>query len=541
MTNSKATRRALVSSAIALVLCFAMLLGTTFAWFTDTASSNGNTITTGDLDVELYKWTGTTENDRVKVDGASLFTTAEDNKWEPNATNVVYLSIRNEGSLALKYRVVLEVTDVSDSGHYQLTDVLYYDIIEDARYGSVTSWSDENAVQVVKGNNTTQAEDVTLPVNGEHFFALAVHMDAEAGNMYQNMTAKFNITVLAAQETAEEDSFGTTYDEFAGYPGKGFAGPITGNNTATEIIIQKETETGETVKVGSVMIPKAAADPNATGFTAEIKESDYRPNVNIATGMTITPYEVTVTGLKENNDTDVKLMLRVPAGLDPATVKVYHYDTLVDSTYDPNSGYVTIMTKTFSPFTIVYDAASTTPDAPSVEEGENNDLFPKATVVRTPEHENKDLPWGSYGQWSPTEGLDSQLEAAYTFTCDESPEEAEANPYANWYCDFYVMLDCDLGANQIFLGGNYGSFGWVGFHNGDLTLEANTEIPLLGSVTTNPWTYAQVANAVGTFTCGVGDVDDALSGATFTVILRLTNPDNPAEYYDVATINYTFA
>ena len=60
MTGLKATKRALISSVIALFLCFAMLLGTTYAWFTDSATSAGNTITTGTLDVELYKWTDAT-------------------------------------------------------------------------------------------------------------------------------------------------------------------------------------------------------------------------------------------------------------------------------------------------------------------------------------------------------------------------------------------------------------------------------------------------------------------------------------------------
>ena len=132
------------------------------------------------------------------------------------------------------------------------------------------------------------------------------------------------------------------------------------------------------------------------------------------------------------------------------------------------------------------------------------------------------------------------MESAYTFQCEETAAEAALNPYANWYCDFYVMLDKDLGENQIFLGGNYGSFGWVGFHNGELKLPANTEIGLLESVTTNPWTYLDVASYVGTFICGVGDVDNALNGATFTVMLRLTNPENPNEYYNIHTEKYTF-
>ena len=224
--------------------------------------------------------------------------------------------------------------------------------------------------------------------------------------------------------------------------------------------------------------------------------------------------------------------------IDPATVELYHYGNKIVNTYDPNTGYVTFHSTEFSPFTVVYDAESVY--VPEEPEEDGSDL-PKATVVESTEYENVDLPWGSYGQWSPTDGLDAQLEAAYTFSCQETLDEAKENPYADWYCDFYVKLDKDLGANEIFLGGNYGSFGWVGFHNGDLTLEANTEIPLLGSVTTNPWTYLDVVQNVGTFICGVGDVDDALADATFTVMLRLTNPENESEFVNVAEISHTFA
>ena len=160
--------------------------------------------------------------------------------------------------------------------------------------------------------------------------------------------------------------------------------------------------------------------------------------------------------------------------------------------------------------------------------------------MNSPEYENVELDWGEYSGWSPTEGLEAFLEAAYTFTCVDTDEEAKASKYANWYCDFVVVLDKDLPENSLFLGGNYGAFGWVGFHNGDMTLEAGTEVPLLGSVTSNPWTYADVASFVGTFICGVGDVDDALKDATFTVMLRLTNPDNEEEFYNVATIQHTF-
>ena len=72
MTNMKSTKRALVSSVFALVLCFAMLLGTTYAWFTDSVTSSGNVIQSGTLDVQLFKHTA---NGSVEItdDSAPLF------------------------------------------------------------------------------------------------------------------------------------------------------------------------------------------------------------------------------------------------------------------------------------------------------------------------------------------------------------------------------------------------------------------------------------------------------------------------------------
>ena len=249
-------------------------------------------------------------------------------------------------------------------------------------------------------------------------------------------------------------------------------------------------------------------------------------------------FDVTVTGLKENNTTPVKVSIKLPANLDPATVKLYHYDTEIASNYNPNSGYVTFESATFSPFTIVYDAESDY-EAPDVN---GNMERPTATVTYESQYvgEEAEIEWGNYGQWSPTEGLDSNLEAAFTFACPTNLDPEVEAAFENWYCDFYVSLDRALGANQIFLGGCYGSIGWVGFHNGDLTLEANQEIGLLESVTTNPWTYADIRDYVGTFICGVGDVDNALDGATFTVELRLTNPDDASEFYNVNVVTYTF-
>ena len=96
-TNSK---KALLSSAFALVVSVAMLIGTTFAWFTDTASTAVNKIQAGNLDVELEYSKNFTEwkkvNDTTKVFEDSTL-------WEPGRTEIVYLRVKNAGNLALKY------------------------------------------------------------------------------------------------------------------------------------------------------------------------------------------------------------------------------------------------------------------------------------------------------------------------------------------------------------------------------------------------------------------------------------------------------
>ena len=53
MENSKSTRRALLTSVLALLMCVTMLVGATFAWFTDTASTGVNKIQAGNLDLEV--------------------------------------------------------------------------------------------------------------------------------------------------------------------------------------------------------------------------------------------------------------------------------------------------------------------------------------------------------------------------------------------------------------------------------------------------------------------------------------------------------
>ena len=124
MTN-KTTKRALFSSVVALVLCFAMLLGTTYAWFTDSVASGSIVITAGNLDIKVeYTLNG---KDWKALDGADdLF---QMDKWEPGHTEVVVLKIENKGTLALKYAAHMNIVNETigknkDGGDIVLSDIL---------------------------------------------------------------------------------------------------------------------------------------------------------------------------------------------------------------------------------------------------------------------------------------------------------------------------------------------------------------------------------------------------------------------------------
>ena len=222
--NQKATQRALLTSVMALVMCVVMLVGTTFAWFTDTASTGVNKIQAGNLDVELLMYKNSTDgyvnisNDKKPIFGSDESTVAQNNNlntlWEPGKTQVAYLAIKNEGNLALKYKVVLNVTNPVDGK--DLYKVMQYAIVPDAKLDSapVQSWTTGSNVTV--GQQPVSGE-VSLAVGATHYFALLVHMDEMAGNEYKNGKVEFDLTVYATQDTVENDSFNNQYDKDAKY------------------------------------------------------------------------------------------------------------------------------------------------------------------------------------------------------------------------------------------------------------------------------------------------------------------------------------
>ena len=204
MNNRKATKRALLTSVMALVMCVVMLVGTTFAWFTDTATANANKIEAGKLDVELL------DKDGNSVEGQTLsFVKAaggagQEILWEPGATyQLPTLTIKNNGNLALKYKINVSGAKVAagaPADSLKLLDVLEW---------TYTLGTADYALESEK----------SLGVGDSDTLVIKAHMKESANNDYQNMAINgIAITVYATQDTVEYDSNGNTYDKDAAYP-----------------------------------------------------------------------------------------------------------------------------------------------------------------------------------------------------------------------------------------------------------------------------------------------------------------------------------
>ena len=203
MNNKRATKRALLTSVMALVMCVVMLVGTTFAWFTDTASTGVNKITSGNLHVEIQDKEGT-EIDTLKwvdKDGNDI-ANQDDILWEPGCTYLLTpFKIVNTGNLALKYKIAITGLD----GDADLLKVIKFTYkTED---GNVFDMAAEGHL-TAKGTDGAATKLITV----------TAEMDKLAGNEYMDKTLEgVKFTVYATQDTVENDSFDNTYDANATY------------------------------------------------------------------------------------------------------------------------------------------------------------------------------------------------------------------------------------------------------------------------------------------------------------------------------------
>ena len=227
MTQSKRTKRALIASVLALVVCAAMLIGTTFAWFTDSVTSGRNTIVAGNLDVELEYATATegTLGGWTSVnDATDLF---GDGLWEPGYAQVVYLRVRNAGTLALRYQLSMNILSETagvnvDGQTFNLSDELQYGAVLNQSVPFANRDAAMDAVTSPVALSTPYASgEMHLAANAEpQYLALVVYMPKTVGNEANYRgdavpTIELGVNLLATQDTVEEDSFDNLYDQDA--------------------------------------------------------------------------------------------------------------------------------------------------------------------------------------------------------------------------------------------------------------------------------------------------------------------------------------
>ena len=255
MNNRKQTKRALLTSVMALVMCVVMLVGTTFAWFTDTASTSVNTIKAGNLDVQMQveengKWVDAKEIPLTWVkhengNGQELL-------WEPGASyDLRTFKIANNGNLNLKYKVVIS----GATGYTKLLDVIDFSgkiVGVDNSVTNLSSVSMNSTTPVILDRVLAVGEADTITLNGT--------MQTSANNDYMGKEVNdITIAVYATQATGEYDSTTDQYDKDATYPDVAF---VTVAAPTTE-------QTAAGVNPLANALTEASAETNADGSAKE--------------------------------------------------------------------------------------------------------------------------------------------------------------------------------------------------------------------------------------------------------------------------------
>ena len=305
MNNKRATKRALLTSVMALAMCVVMLVGTTFAWFTDTASTGVNKIQAGNLDIEVQYRT-TADGVWKALDNATDLFGAEGTLFEPGHPRVVELKIKNAGNLALKYKIGMNVVSETagtnkDGNPYKLSDYLkvaatgFQQYPAEGGIGAAMEWAIFQPGNIVKWTPhdfadfyleyTSNGSVHVLQPGAAQILGIKVYMPESVGNEANAKTPddaasiSFGLNILATQYTTESDSFGTQYDKDATYP--------VADNEGLKNAIGSATD-GSTVVIASGGY--TLSDPAATGKT------------EIPAGVTIAGAGKDNTTLNVNND-----------------------------------------------------------------------------------------------------------------------------------------------------------------------------------------------------------------------------------------------
>lgn len=220
--KKRSTKQVLTISVVYLFVFVAMLIGTTYAWFTDGVTSGVNQIIAGNLDVDVV-----TEDGVSITDKATLF---NDILWEPGAVAYENLTVKNLGTVAFKYNLNVSFANENTVNGYGLSTALEVGVVE----GGVKSLIREGAVNEV--TNWTILADFKktghILAGSSDVYGIVIRWNPNDDNNNWNVNngkvtsdgedylhIDLGVNLLATQYTYEEDSFDDQYDAMAPLPG----------------------------------------------------------------------------------------------------------------------------------------------------------------------------------------------------------------------------------------------------------------------------------------------------------------------------------
>lgn len=356
MTNSRQLRKALITSLISLLLCFSMLVGTTFAWFTDTVSSKNNIIVAGNLDVGL-EYKNSVTDDWTEVTGTSnVF--LENTLWEPGHVEVIKFKVSNLGSLALKYQFNVNIVDETGSinvfgDNFKLSSYIYYGVIAGEFEGTR-----EQAVAAVEGQSklisegTTKANTIEANANAQ-YLTMVVYMPSSADNVvnYVGSANKpeiiLGIDLIATQLSSESDSFDNQYDNDANYP-------------IISAVVVPENAGPVAVAAGEVTVTIPVGAEKGT-YNLEVSNVIEQEN-SVSLNIDLVKDGEKVSGL----DYEVEIQLDAMKTIE----RVTHNGEDITYNYNAVTGVLSFITQSFSPFKIEFKSIA----VEDVEIDENNKI-----------------------------------------------------------------------------------------------------------------------------------------------------------------------
>ena len=371
------TKRSFLTSVAALVLCISMLIGTTFAWFTDSVTSGGNIIQTGLLDIDLMK--GTKVGDSwvwESTEGKAIF---DYDKWEPGYTASAVLAVENHGTLSAKWTAKLTINGTPSI----LADVIdiyvtsYHNHSTDRPDFNDGTWQKLGSVRDVIDNDGLLLPGEVIEPGHRQPILVALHMRTDAGNEYQDLTlgTNFDITILATQATSESDSFGNDYDADAKWPeldGGYYASTLVNDTDLLHGALTGELTIGDANGIGATLPADVKIADGATSLDLTMKKVENSGNVSLNDGENVTSFDVHIAGIASDNTKPMIVNLGpvLAPGIGETELKLYHIEngtpvlmTRVNSasefaihnhyTYDPTTGNVSIYVASFSVFSAV--------------------------------------------------------------------------------------------------------------------------------------------------------------------------------------------